>query len=58
MNQCGFRMLEPQEIKLAMGFPPDYQILGTRRQQVHQLGNAVTPAAMQLLVERCMASVA
>lgn len=52
IDDCGFRMLEPYEIKRAMAFPDEYVILGTKRQQVKQAGNAVTPPAMNLLVGR------
>lgn len=45
-----FRMLEPREIARAMDFPADYVILGTRREQVRQAGNAVTPPAARDLV--------
>lgn len=45
-----FRMLEPREIAAAMDFPSDYVILGTRREQVRQAGNAVTPPAARDLV--------
>lgn len=45
-----FRMLEPSEIKRAMDFPVDYAILGNRREQVRQAGNAVTPPAARDLV--------
>jgi DNA (cytosine-5)-methyltransferase 1 len=45
-----FRMLEPREIARAMDFPTDYRILGTRRAQVRQAGNAVTPPAARDLV--------
>lgn len=38
-----FRMLEPREIKGAMDFPAAYRILGNRREQVRQSGNAVCP---------------
>jgi len=37
------RMLEPHEIKLGMAFAADYVLLGTKREQVKQAGNAVTP---------------
>lgn len=40
-----FRMLTPDEIKVGMAFAPDYVILGTKREQVKQSGNAVTPPA-------------
>ncbi|GAS92661.1 DNA cytosine methyltransferase [Mycolicibacterium brisbanense] len=45
-----FRMLEPREIARAMDFPADYTILGNRREQVRQAGNAVTPPAARDLV--------
>uniref|UniRef100_A0AAU8GLC2 DNA (cytosine-5-)-methyltransferase n=1 Tax=Mycobacterium phage Farewell TaxID=3158893 RepID=A0AAU8GLC2_9CAUD len=45
-----FRMLEPREIARAMDFPSDYTILGNRREQVRQAGNAVTPPAARDLV--------
>ncbi len=45
-----FRMLEPREIAGAMDFPADYVILGNRREQVRQAGNAVTPPAARDLV--------
>jgi len=58
VEDCGFRMLEPQEIQAAMAFPPEYVITGTRKEQVRQLGNAVTAPVMKLLMERCLASLA
>lgn len=56
VEDCGFRMVQPHEIQAAMAFPSDYVVLGAKRDQVRQLGNAVTPPVMQLLVERCAAS--
>jgi len=58
VEDCHFRMLKPVEIQAAMAFPGDYVVLGNNREQVKQLGNAVTPPAMRLLVERCAASLA
>ena len=52
IEDCYFRMLMPQEVKLAMAFGSDYVILGTQKEQVKQCGNAVTPPAMEWLVER------
>jgi len=49
-NDVLFRMLEPREIAAAMDFPTDYRILGNRREQVRQAGNAVTPPAARDLV--------
>lgn len=59
VEDCGFRMLEPHEIQRAMAFPDDYAVAGTnKRDRVKQLGNAVTPPAMSILVERGIASLA
>lgn len=51
-----FRMLQPHEIGAAMAFPRDYVVLGNKREQVKQYGNAVTPPAMELLIRRCVES--
>ncbi|WP_353809103.1 DNA cytosine methyltransferase [Agromyces sp. SYSU T00194] len=40
-----FRMLTPDEIKVGMAFAADYVLLGNKREQVKQAGNAVTPPA-------------
>ena len=58
VEDCGFRMLVPKEIQAAMAFPADYVVTGTRKEQVKQLGNAVTPPAMKLLMERVLATLA
>lgn len=58
VEDCGFRMLVPKEIQAAMAFPENYILTGTRREQVKQLGNAVTPPAMRCLMERVIASLA
>ncbi len=58
VEDCGFRMLAPHEIQAAMAFPHDYVITGNRRERVRQLGNALTPPVMKLLMERCLASLA
>jgi len=56
VEDCGFRMLEPREIQSAMAFPTDYILTGTHREQVKQLGNAVTPPVMKLLMQRVVDS--
>jgi DNA (cytosine-5)-methyltransferase 1 len=56
VEDCYFRMLQPCEIKRAMAFNDDYVVLGNKREQVKQCGNAVTPPVMQMIVERCLAS--
>lgn len=45
VEDCIFRMLTPDEIKVGMAFARDYVLLGTKREQVKQSGNAVTPPA-------------
>lgn len=50
IEDCTFRMLEPREIQAAMAFQPDYVVTGTRREQVRQLGNGVTPPAAEWLI--------
>ena len=47
---CLFRMLEPHEIGAGMAFLPDYVVCGSKRQQVRQYGNAVTPPVAEILV--------
>lgn len=46
-----FRMLQPCELRRIMGFPVDYHLAGTRRDQVKLLGNAVCPPVMQAIVQ-------
>ena len=58
VDDCGFRMLQPHEIQAAMAFAQSYRVLGNQRQQVKQLGNAVTPPVMKLLVSRVIAILA
>lgn len=55
-EDCYYRMLKANEIKLAMAFDKDYTVLGSGKDQVKQLGNAVTPPAMEWLVEQCINS--
>lgn len=51
-----FRMLKPHEVQAGMAFDHDYRVLGNSREKVKQLGNAVTPPVMEMLVERCIES--
>ncbi len=37
------RMLQPDELRLIMGFRPDYELPPQRRAAIHMLGNAVSP---------------
>lgn len=52
INDCTYRMLVPHEIQAAMAFERDYVVLGNSKEKVRQLGNAVTPPAMELLIDR------
>lgn len=52
VNECTYRMLFPHEVQAAMAFEPDYIVCGTGKDKVKQLGNAVTPPAMEWLLER------
>lgn len=56
IDDCTFRMLTPAEIGLAMAFPPDYAMSGPKRDRVRMYGNAVTPPAARLVVERLLAA--
>lgn len=53
---CTFRMLQPHELKVAGGASVDYILHGTKRDQVAQIGNAVSPPAEAELVRRAIAS--
>jgi DNA (cytosine-5)-methyltransferase 1 len=50
VEDCLFRMLEPEEIGTAMSFREGYKLLGTKRERVRMLGNAVTPNAAEVLM--------
>lgn len=52
INDCTYRMLKSHEIKAAMAFDKDYVVLGNSKEQVKQLGNAVTPPVMEDLIDR------
>ena len=58
VEDCGFRMLEPHEIGRAMAFPDTYIVHGNKRDRVRQYGNAVTPPVMDIILRRCIASLA
>ena len=53
-EDCYYRMLLPHEVQLGMAFDADYIVLGNGKEKVKQLGNAVTPPAMQFLSGRCI----
>ena len=41
--ELGFRMLQPNELAAATGFPSDYKFTGSKVEVVEQIGNAVPP---------------
>lgn len=51
-----YRMLVNPELKRVMAFDESYVILGKDEEVTMQLGNAVTPPAMEILIERCVES--
>lgn len=45
------RMLQVPELKKAMGFPQRFAFpAGSRRDQIHMIGNAVCPHLMQTVI--------
>lgn len=49
IEDVGFRMFQPHEVKDGMGFAPEYILLGNKREQVKLAGNAVTPPVAEWL---------
>lgn len=49
VKECRYRMLEPEEAKILMGFPRNYVLLGNKAQRQKQAGNAVTPPVAEML---------
>lgn len=56
VEDCYYRMLKSSEVGRAMAFDEDYVVLGNEKDRVKQFGNAVTPPAMELLVDRVIQS--
>lgn len=56
IEDCYYRMLFPNEVQRAMAFADDYIVLGTNKDKVKQLGNAVTPPAMEWLIKQAIES--
>lgn len=48
------RMMLPDELKQIQGFPADYIVKGTTKKQIVQIGNAVPPPLIKLVVERIL----
>lgn len=49
-----FRMLKPDELAAAMGFPSDYSLTGNKKQVVKQIGNAVPVNLAESLCEAAL----
>jgi DNA (cytosine-5)-methyltransferase 1 len=47
----GFRMLDVDELADAQGFGRNYQLFGTKEEQIRQIGNSVPPAVMKAICE-------
>ena len=45
------RCLTPDELKQCQGFPSDYQISGDKSKQIKQIGNAVPPPLIDMIVK-------
>ena len=45
------RMLLPDELKQIQGFPPEHIVLGTTKEKITQIGNAVPPPLIKAIVE-------
>ena len=56
LEDCYYRMLQSAEIQTGMGFEKEYIVLGSGKDQVKQLGNAVTPPVMEMIIDRCIQS--
>ena len=52
-NKNGYylRCLLPNELKQIQGFPEEYKVAGTISKQITQIGNAVPPPLIKLIVE-------
>lgn len=52
-NKNGYylRCLLPDELKQIQGFPKDYKVLGSRKQKIVQIGNAVPPPLITKIVK-------
>lgn len=48
---CYLRMLLPDELKQIQGFPEDYNIVGSDKDKIIQIGNAVPPPLIKCIVE-------
>lgn len=54
LEECAFRMLNADECKRIMGFPPEYVLVGSEGEKVAQAGRAVTPPVATALTLACI----
>lgn len=52
-----FRMLQPHELSAAMGFPEDYQFVGTKTDTVRMIGNAWSVRTAEALCQTLLANI-
>ena len=52
VHEDQFRLLSVDECRAAMGFPSGYRLTGTRKKDIHLLGNAVVPPVASQLLSR------
>jgi DNA (cytosine-5)-methyltransferase 1 len=53
-NKNGYyiRCILPDELKQIQGFPADFKLTGSRKEQIRQIGNAVPPPLIQQIVKK------
>lgn len=56
-NKVGYflRCLLPDELKQIQGFPPDFVVCGSRKNQIKQIGNAVPPPLIEKVAKQLFA---
>jgi len=52
-----FRILQPHELSAAMGFPEDYQFVGTKTDTVRMIGNAWSIRTAEALCHTLLANI-
>ena len=53
-NKNGYyiRCILPDELKQIQGFPADFKLVGSKKEQIKQIGNAVPPPLIQQIVKK------
>jgi DNA (cytosine-5)-methyltransferase 1 len=57
LEDCFYRMLQIHEAQKAMAFPEEYILLGSIKDKMRLLGNAVTPPTEEWLITQCISSI-